>query len=95
MNKTEFIDTIATAHETLPRTEVARIIDTALDTLGKEMRRGGSVQITGFGTFSTVKRKARQGRNPKTGEAIKITARTLPKFSAGATLKALVATKKK
>jgi nucleoid DNA-binding protein len=65
------------------------------DTLGREMKRGGSVQITGFGTFSTVKRKARQGRNPKTGEAIRIAASTLPKYSAGATLKALVATKKK
>lgn len=95
MNKTEFIDAIAAAHESLPRTEVARVIETALDTLGREMKRGGAVQITGFGTFSTAKRKAREGRNPKTGEAIKIPAMTLPKFSAGSSLKALVATKKK
>jgi DNA-binding protein HU-beta len=95
MNKTEFIDTIAAAHETLPRTEVARIIETMLDTLGHEMKRGSAVQITGFGTFSTAKRQARDGRNPKTGEAIKIPAMTLPKFSPGAGLKALVATKKK
>jgi DNA-binding protein HU-beta len=95
MNKTEFIDAIASAHDTLPRTEAARVIETALDTLDREMKRGGSVQITGFGSFSTVKRKARQGRNPETGEAIRIAASTLPKLSAGATLKALVATNKK
>jgi DNA-binding protein HU-beta len=90
MNKTEFIDAVAAAHDNLPRTEVARVIETALDTIGNEMKRGRTVQITGFGTFSTAKRKARAGRNPKTGEAINIDAMTLPKFSAGSKLKELV-----
>ncbi|MCK7500609.1 MAG: HU family DNA-binding protein [Comamonadaceae bacterium] len=68
----------------------ARIVGTLIDTIGNEIKRGRTVQITGFGTFSTVKRKARKGRNPKTGEPIKIAAMTLPKFSAGKALKDLV-----
>jgi DNA-binding protein HU-beta len=95
MTKTEFIDTIGSGYDTLPRTEFAHVIETALDRVGREMKPGGSVQITGFSTFSTVKRKARRGRNPETGEPIKISAMMLPKFSAGTTLKALVATKNK
>jgi nucleoid DNA-binding protein len=74
--------------------EVARIVGTLIDTIGNEIKRGRTVQITGFGTFSTVKRKARKGRNPKTGEPIKIAAMTLPKFSAGKALKDLVSKKK-
>ena len=94
MNKTEFVDAIAASHDHLPRAEVARIVGTLIDTIGNEIKRGRTVQITGFGTFSTVKRKARKGRNPKTGEPIKIAAMTLPKFSAGKALKDLVRKKK-
>ena len=94
MNKTEFIDAIAASHGNLPRAEIGRIVGTLIDTIGSEIKRGRTVQITGFGTFSTVKRKARRGRNPKTGEPIKIAAMTLPKFSAGKALKDLVSKKK-
>lgn len=69
-------------------------MESIIDTLGTEMKRGRKVQITGFGTFATVRRKARMARNPKPGEAIKVPATTVPKFSAGATLKALVNKKK-
>jgi len=89
MNK-EFIDSIAAQHDHLSRAEVARIVESIIDTLGTEMKKGHKVQITGFGTFATLRRKARNGRNPKTGEAIKVPATTVPKFSAGTTLKALV-----
>ena len=51
------------------------------------LKKGGTVALIGFGTFSVSKRKAREGRNPKTGEAIKIAARKAPKFSAGKGLK--------
>ena len=61
-----------------------------IDTLGSEMTKGHKVQISGFGTFATLRRNARRERNPKTGEAIMVPAMTVPKFSAGATLKALV-----
>lgn len=94
MNKKEFIDSIAAQYKHQSRAEVARIVQSIIDTLGAEMKRGRKVQITGFGTFGTVKRKARKGRNPKTGESIKIAAATVPKFSAGASLRTLVDKKK-
>lgn len=58
-------------------------------------KKGDTVGITGFGTFSVAKRAARKGRNPATGEAIKIAASKTPKFTAGATLKAAVNPPKK
>lgn len=94
MNKKEFIDAVAKSHPDVSRVEVARIVATIIDTIGNEIKLGRSVQITGFGTFSTVKRKARRGRNPKTGEPIKIASMTLPKFSAGKGLKDRVSRKK-
>ena len=94
MNKKDFIDAVAASHSNLSRAEVSRIVGTIIDTIGSEIKRGRKVQITGFGTFSTSKRKARKGRNPKTGEPIKVAAMTLPKFSAGKALKDLVAKKK-
>ncbi len=51
------------------------------------LKKGKKVTLVGFGTFSVSKRKARKGRNPRSGEVIKIPARKVPKFSAGATLK--------
>lgn len=94
MNKSDLIDTVAASHPNVSRAEVGRILATIIDTIGTEMKRGRKVQITGFGTFSTSKRKARKGRNPKTGEPIKVAAMTLPKFSAGKSLKDLVGKKK-
>jgi DNA-binding protein HU-beta len=94
MNKKDFVDSIAAQYAHLSRAEVARIVQSIIDALGTEMKRGRKVQITGFGTFGTVRRKARKGRNPKTGEALKVPAMTVPKFTAGATLKALVNKKK-
>jgi len=68
------------------------MVDIILDTLKK----GDSLTLVGFGTFEVRKRAARTGRNPKTGEALKIKAAKVPAFKAGATLKAAVnGTKKK
>ena len=64
-----------------------RTVDAVLDTISKTLGRGEDVAITGFGTFMVVKRAARQGRNPKTGETIQIAASTKPKFKAGKGLK--------
>ncbi len=58
-----------------------------LDEITKSLAKGKSVVLTGFGTFSVVRRKARTGRNPQTGATIKIPARTVPKFKAGKKLK--------
>jgi len=63
------------------------IINTVLDKIKDALSTGNKVQLVGFGTFSVVKRKARQGRNPRTGKKIKIPARKVPKFSASKELK--------
>ncbi len=67
-----------------------RIVDAFFDIIVKTMSRGEEVAITGFGTFRVVKRAARQGRNPKTGETIQIAASIKPKFRAGKLLKEAV-----
>lgn len=74
--------------ETKAATE--RYVDAVFDTIVKTMGRGEEVAITGFGTFRIVKRAARQGRNPKTGETIQIAASVKPKFRAGKVLKEAV-----
>lgn len=67
-----------------------RVVEAVFDTIVKTLGRGEEVAITGFGTFRVVKRAARQGRNPKTGETIQIAASTKPKFRAGKVLKEAV-----
>jgi DNA-binding protein HU-beta len=91
LNKTELIATIA--RKTSLSTREARTIIDTLFSPGKEgliasaLISGKKVQITGFGTFETRKRKAREGRNPQTGERIKIAASRFPAFHAGKALK--------
>jgi DNA-binding protein HU-beta len=58
------------------------------DSVAQAMRKGEKVTFVGFGTFSVVQRKARKGRNPRTGKELKIAAKKAPKFTAGAALKA-------
>ncbi len=89
INKGELIEKIATQTE-LRKKEVATVLESLLDTITEEIRKGHKVTLTGFGTFQTSKRAARQGRNPQTGESIKIPATTLPKFKAGKGLKEAV-----
>jgi len=62
----------------------------AIDEITKTLKKGQSVTLIGFGTFSVAKRKARKGRNPQTGKVITISARRVPKFKAGAALKKAV-----
>ena len=94
MNKSEFVAAIAKRSGST-QSDAAAFLDAALEEIQSTLAGGGEVAITGFGKFSTSKRAARTGRNPQTGEAIKIAAATLPKFSAGAVLKAAVSKKKK
>ncbi len=76
------------SHAKLPtKKQAAEIVDWFFDTITASLKRGEDVAITGFGTFKTVKRAARMGINPKTGERIQIPAMTKPKFSAGKLLK--------
>lgn len=89
MNRAELIETLASAHE-LSKAEAGRILDTLIDTIQTTVKKGGSVQLVGFGTFKQVARAARKGFNPREGKAIKIAAAKVPKFVAGAKFKALV-----
>ena len=87
MNKSQLIEAVA-ADSGLTKTDSARAIESLLGTVSKTLKKGDEVIITGFGKFSVVKRAARHGVNPRTGEKVKIKASKAPKFSAGATLEA-------
>jgi DNA-binding protein HU-beta len=93
MNKSQLIEAVA-ADSGLSKADTTRAIDSLLGTVTKTLKKGDEVAITGFGKFSVVKRAARQGVNPRTGERVKIKASKAPKFSAGATLKQAVSGKK-
>lgn len=94
MNKSQLVEAVAT-DSGLSKADTSRAIESLLDTVTKTLKKGDEVSITGFGKFSVVKRAARQGVNPRTGERVKIKASKAPKFSAGATLKQAVSPKKK
>ena len=86
MNKTELIEHIA-YNTNLSKMGAASALDAALSAVRKTLQKGGTVSLVGFGTFSVSKRAARTGRNPRTGEAIKIKASKVPKFTPGKPLK--------
>jgi DNA-binding protein HU-beta len=85
MNKSQLIDEVAKVTCTKKEAEMA--VDAALATIQKALKKGDSVTLVGFGTFDVSKRKAREGRNPQTGAAIKIAAKKVPVFRAGKGLK--------
>ncbi|HSZ06057.1 MAG TPA: HU family DNA-binding protein [Solirubrobacteraceae bacterium] len=93
MNKSQLIDEIA-KDAGLTKADASRAVDSLLDTVTRTLKKGEEVAITGFGKFSVVKRAARQGVNPRTGERVKIKASKAPKFSAGAALKQAIHPKK-
>ncbi|HBA43661.1 MAG TPA: DNA-binding protein HU [Alphaproteobacteria bacterium] len=86
MNKNDLIASVAEAAE-LSKADATKAVDAVFDTITGTLKGGGDVRLVGFGTFSVVKRKASEGRNPRTGEAIKIPASNQPKFKAGKGLK--------
>lgn len=90
MNKSELVDALSTKTG-MTKADAGEAVDALFDTDGGviagALRKGNRVQITGFGTFETKKRKARTGRNPRTGETIKIAATKTPGFRAGKGLK--------
>lgn len=71
--------------------DAKRALDATLKAIEEQISGGNEVRLTGFGKFSTSHREARTGRNPQTGESMKIAAKTVPRFSAGAELKKAVA----
>ena len=93
MNKSELIDAIAARTE-LSKVASGKALDAVIESIIQAVAKGDGVSLVGFGSFKSAARAAREGKNPKTGEKIKIAATTVPKFSAGATFKAAVATAK-
>jgi len=93
VNKSELIEELAKRAE-LTKAAANRVIDHVTDIITTAISKGNPVALIGFGTFKSVMRSARTGKNPKTGAPLKIAARTVPKFSAGAALKAAVSGKK-
>lgn len=92
MNKTEMIEEIA-SRTNLTKADAARAVNAVLDTIIETVAKGEDVTLPGFGSFKSVQRAAREGKNPKTGEKLQIAATIAPKFSAGATFKSAVAKK--
>jgi len=85
MNKSELINAIAAAG--LSKKDAGIALDAAVTAVSEALAKGESVQLVGFGTFSVKERAAREGRNPRTGEIVRIAAAKSPAFKAGKALK--------
>lgn len=90
MNKIELVDAIAAAAN-IKKSEAETVLDAVLDSITSELKKGNEVRLVGFGTFVVSHRAASEGRNPRTGETIKIPAKKLPRFRAGKGLKDAIA----
>jgi DNA-binding protein HU-beta len=86
VNKSELIEHIAQQAD-LSKAAASRSVEAMIGAVKTTLKKGGSVTITGFGTFASAKRAARTGRNPRTGAAIKIKAARVVKFKPGKALK--------
>ena len=88
MNKGDLVNDVATVVST--KKEAQAVVDCVFSSITKALKKKDSVALVGFGTFKVDKRKARKGRNPRTGEEIKIKAKKVPKFVPGKALKEAV-----
>ena len=86
MTKADLIDLVASKAD-IPKQKAEDIVNGVFDDIVAALKNGDKVNISGFGTFSVSERKARTGRNPKTGESIQIASSRAAKFKAGKTLK--------
>jgi len=86
LNKNELISRVAD-QAGLSKADASKAVDAVFDSITGSLKKGDEVRLVGFGTFSVAKRAASQGRNPRTGEAIRIPASKQPKFKAGKQLK--------
>ena len=89
MNKEELVEQIAKSAK-VSKKAAADVLSATIETIEKTVSKGQKVTLVGFGTFEPRKRAARTGRNPQTGKAIKIAAKTVPAFSAGKKFKEIV-----
>ncbi len=88
MNKADLVNEVAKVVST--KKEAQAVVDCILSNITEALRKKETVRILGFGSFKVIKREARKGRNPQTGEEINIEARTVPKFVPGQALKDVV-----
>ena len=86
MNKAELVDAVAAAAN-LSKADAGRAVDAVVTSITAALKKGQQVSVVGFGTFGVKHRAARAGRNPRTGETIKINASNVPGFKAGKALK--------
>ncbi len=86
MNKNDLVASVAGAAE-LSKADAAKAVDSVFETITNSLANAGEVRLVGFGTFSVARRRASEGRNPRTGEKIQIPASNQPKFKAGKALK--------
>lgn len=94
MNKGELIESIAASCD-VSKAQAERMLNAMVATIEGELKKGGEVQIVGFGGFKVANRAARTAKNPQTGAAVKVAARKVPKFTPGKGLKDLVNGSKK
>ena len=92
MNRSELIECVAQQAE-MSKLSAEKAVSAILEAIQASVAKGEEVRLVGFGTFKGTERKAREGKNPKTGEALTIAATRVPAFKAGAVFKARVAPK--
>ena len=86
MNKTELVAAVAEQAD-ISKKDAEKALKAFVDVVADELKKGGKIQLVGFGTFEVSERAAREGRNPQTGKTMKIEACKAPKFKAGKALK--------
>ena len=89
MNKTQLVDAIA-KKASITKVDAKKALDAFINVTGEALKAGDKIALIGFGSFAVAKKPGRTGRNPRTGAAIKIAAKNVVKFTAGAELNALV-----
>jgi len=93
LNKAQLIAEVA-KDSGMTKVDAEKAVKSTFDAISKSLKKGSSVTLIGFGTFSVYNRKARKGKNPRTGETIKIAAKKVPKFKAGKALSDAVGKKR-
>ena len=89
MNKTQLVDAIA-KKASITKVDAKKALDAFINVTGEALKAGDKIALIGFGSFAVAKKPGRTGRNPRTGASIKIAAKNVVKFKAGAELNALV-----
>ena len=89
MNKTQLVDAIA-KKASITKVDAKKALDAFINVTGEALKAGDKIALIGFGSFAVAKKPGRTGRNPRTGAAIKIAAKNVVKYKAGAELNALV-----